>query len=261
MRSRVIAAVAWLCLVAAPAAAELKYTMHLELKKGEAAAAANPMLAMMAQRFANVVPAGGADMIFIVGERGVRVEYVQAAMGQSAGTIVLARPTGDVLALNPADKTYWKVAMPDIAGAMAQAGMSPTTSTRRTGEFAEIAGVRAERVSFDWSADLPISQEARASLPPDFPTSLSMTGETWVSTDRYQQYAKLLKGNKMFDFLGALGLDKLVLEGIILRSIVRIAGVELHGEVTKIGEEDAAAALFDIPEGFKEVPPPQPVVR
>jgi hypothetical protein len=219
------------------------------------------MMAVVGQQFATMVPSGGADMVYTVGERGVRVEYLQAAMGQPAGTIVLARANGDVFALNPAEKTYWKVAMPDVAGAMAQAGMVPRISMKRTGEFADVAGVRGERVAFEWSIDIPIPEEARASLPAGFPASISMTGDNWVSTDRYQQYAKMFKGNKMVDFLAALGLEKLALEGIVLRSVVRMAGVEMHGEVTKIAEEEVPASLYEIPEGFKEVPQPQPVIR
>lgn len=259
LRMRPIAALAVLSLWSAPARAELKYTMHMEVKKGEAAPA-NPMLAMFAERFTQMVPPGGADLVYTIGEKGVRVEYVQAAMGQPAGTVVISRKDGGMFGLNPAEKTWWKLEMPDVGAAMSQAGMTPKMWSKRTGEFVDIAGARAERIAFEWSVDVPISAEARAALPPDIPTSFSMTGDVWATADpRYQKYAAVLAADKAANFLAALGLDKLAADRFPLQSVARMAGVEIHTTASKLVEEPAPADYVDIPEGFKEIPPPQAI--
>src|SRR5882672_2465208 len=71
----------------APLHAELKYTMHMEIKKTAAPAQpVNPMIGIMGDAvMKQMVPEGAADLVYLVGDKGGRVEYLQAAMGLPAG--------------------------------------------------------------------------------------------------------------------------------------------------------------------------------
>jgi len=243
---------------AVPLHAELKYTLHVELKKLESATPpANPMLAGLGDMLGQqLLPGGPADVIYIIGEKGTRVEFLKAAMGQPEGTITLALADGTMVVLNPKDQTYWKTPVEGATSAVQAAGFKPTTTAKRTGEFATIAGVRCERVLVDMKLDLPIPEAMRASLPPGFPTSLSMDGESCVTTEQFQKYAELGARNKALDVLSALGLDKILPGGIVLRQTMRFSGVEMESVVTAIGEEEVPVALFSVPADYKEVPSP-----
>jgi hypothetical protein len=251
-----------LCLVASvsvPLRADLKYTLHVEVKKTEAPKGqpVNPMIAMMGDSMIKeMLPAGGADLVYSIGEKGSRVEYLQPAMGQPAGAVSLALPDATILMLNPKAQTYWKTTSQTPAAMMKASGMAPTSTVKRTGEVETVAGLKCERVTFDWKMDLPIPEAARASLPPDFPKTLSMTGDTCMTTDQFKKYADMAAKSQLGDMLSALGLKEATQGGIALRQRMRFGGVELQSLVTSIGEEDVPASAFEIPAGYKEVPAP-----
>jgi len=73
MKKLVVALVAVLALVAPLSAAELKYTMHMEVKPA-ANAASDPMSAMAGGMLAQMFPPGGLDQTVIAGEKGMRSE-------------------------------------------------------------------------------------------------------------------------------------------------------------------------------------------
>jgi hypothetical protein len=251
-----------LCLVASvavPLRADLKYTLHVEVKKTEVPKGQplHPMIAMMGDSMIKeMLPAGGADIVYSIGEKGSRVEYLQPAMGQAAGTVSVALPDGTVLMLNPKAQTYWKTTSQAPAAMMKASGMAPTSTVKRTGEFETVAGLKCELVTFDWKMDLPIPEAARASLPPDFPKALSMNGDTCMTTDQFKKYADLAAKSQLGDMLSALGLKEAMQGGIPLRQRMRFGGVELQSLVTSIAEEDVPASAFEIPAGYKEVPAP-----
>jgi hypothetical protein len=252
-----------LCLVLAVAgdlSAELKYTVHMQIKKAEGPGGqppANPMVTMLADGLTRqMLPGGSADVIYIVGERGMRIEFLQSAMGNPAGTITVTQPDGTLLVLNPKEQTYWKTSVSSAAAAMQGAGVTPDVTAKRTGEFSTVAGVRCERVTFDWKMDLPIPEAARASLPPDFPTALVMSGDGCSTTDRFQKYAQLASKSRANEMMALLGFDKMMQGGILLRQNVRLVGVELQSVVTEIAEADLPASLFELPEAYKETAPP-----
>lgn len=251
-----------LCLtgsVSAPLSAELKYTLHIDVKKAAAPAgpAVNPMIAMMGESMIKeMLPAGGADLVYTVGEKGARVEYLQPAMGQAAGTVTLSLPDGTVFVVNPKDQTYFKTSAQGAAAAMKAGGMTPTATVKRTGQFATVAETRCEVVTFDWKMDIPIPEAARASLPPDFPTAIVMNGDTCVTTDQFKKYVELAAKGPLNDMMTNLGLKEVVQGGIPLRQNIRFGNVELQSVVTRIGEEDVAASAFEVPAGYKEVPSP-----
>jgi len=251
-----------LCLagsIAAPLHAELKYTMHVEVKKGEAPAGkpANPTVSLMGDSLLKeMLPTGSADLVYIIGERGTRVEYLQPAMGQAAGTYNLALPDGTVYVVNPKDQTYARTSVQGAAAAMKAAGMTPATTVKRTGEFATVAGTRCEIVTFDWKMDIRIPEAVRAGLPPDFPTSLLMNGDTCVTTDQFTKYVELAAKSQLNDLVTNLGLKEVMQGGIPLRQTIRFGTVELLSTVTQIGEEEVPATTFEIPPSYKELPPP-----
>ena len=251
-----------LCLVAlvsAPLRAELKYTMHIELKKSETKPVqpAHPMLSMMGDAvMRQLVPDGAADVLYLVGDKGARIDFVQAAMGQPAGTVHLARPDGTLFVLDPKEKTYWKATMESSMAAMKAAGISaPEVTTKRTGQFETIVGAKCEVITFDWKMKIPVPEAARASLPPDFPTDMLMTGDSCTTTDQYQKYGEVV-AKSMSAMMMAMGFDKLAQGGLLLRQKMQMMGSEMRSAVTQITEEAAPEAAFEIPADYKEVPMP-----
>ena len=257
---RVFIALCLVSLAAGRASAELKYTLRTEVQKTAAstsAPAANPMIAMMGEALTKqLLPEGSATMTYIVGEKGTRVELANAAMGQAAGTVTLAQPDGTAVVLNPKDQTYWKVGLQGAAGAMQAAGMKPEVTLTRTGEPETVAGVRCERSTFTMKMDLPIPEAARATLGANFPSSLDMAGDSCSTTDQFQKYGELASKSQATSMLSALGLDKLMPGGIVLRQSIRVGAVEIRSVVTDIAEAEVPATAFEIPAGYKEVPPP-----
>lgn len=239
--------------------AELKYTMHMEAKKSETAPvqAPNPLLSMMGDAMMRqLVPDGVADVIYLVGEKGARIEYVQAAMGQAAGSVNLARTDGTLFVLNPKEKTYWKTTVQSTMTAMQAAGISaPEVTARRTGQFETIAGVKCEVIAFDWKMKIPVPEAARASLPPDFPSVMEMNGDSCATTDQYQKYGEIVT-KSMGAMMTAMGLDKMAQGGLLVRQTMHMMGFEMRAAVTQIAEETAPDGAFEIPADYKEVPAP-----
>ena len=120
-------------LASAPLRAELKYTMRMEMKKSDTPAAnANPMLGMMGeQMMKQMLPNGSTEIVYIVGDKGTRMEFTQAAMGQVAGAVNIAKPDGTMYVLDPQNKTYWKTTAQAASDAMKAAGLAPEVDRRR----------------------------------------------------------------------------------------------------------------------------------
>lgn len=256
---RLALALCFVGLVSARLSAELKYTMHMELKKSEAAPVqpAHPMLGMMGDAvMRQLVPDGAADIVYLVGDKGARIEYVQSAMGQPAGTVHLARPDGALIVLNPKEKTYWKTTVQSSMAAMQAAGISaPEVTAKRTGQFETIAGVKCEVITFDWKMKIPVPEAVRASLPTDFPADMSMTGDSCTTTDQYQKYGEIVT-KSMGAMMTAMGLDKIVQGGLLMRQKMQMMGSEVRSAVTQIAEEAVPETAFEIPADYKEVPMP-----
>ena len=242
----------------APLHADLKYTTHMETKKTAAAAQpTNPMIGIMGDAvMKQMVPDGAADLVYLIGDKGARVEYLQAAMGLPAGTINLITLDGTIAILNPKEKTYWKTTTTETLDKMKAAGMPmPEIAVKRTGQFETVAGAKCEVVTFDWKMALPIPEGARATLPPDFPSTIAMTGDSCVTTDAYKQYADVInKGANVM--MTAMGFDKINQGGIALRQTLSMSGMEMRTTVTQIAEEAAPEHAFEIPADYKEVPMP-----
>src|SRR5215210_3695722 len=164
---RGIVALCMVSLVSARLSAELKYTLHVDVKKGDAPADApsHPLLAMMGDAvIQQLVPEGRADVIYILGEKGARTEALNAVMGQPAGTVTLLQPDGTMAVINPKDQTYWKTTIQSATAAIHGSGMKADATSSRSGEFETVAGIRCERVPFTVKMNLPIPEATRASL-------------------------------------------------------------------------------------------------
>jgi Domain of unknown function (DUF4412) len=254
---KLIYAVTIACVCGTSLRAELKYTMKMEAHASTAPAAGpgNPMMAMIGNLvMGTLLPSGTTVTTFIVGEKGTRTEFDKPNGVVQAGGVTLLRPDGTMVVLNPSEKTYWKSKAPDAS--LMPGGMVPKVTTKATGEMSTVAGIRAERVVIEIHLALPLPEGMQ--LPPGVPSELVIASDTWMSKT-YAAYAKLSGG--LLGALGVgLGLDKQSMpEGFMVRSVMRseiFGDQEIESVVTKIGEEKVAAALFDIPADYKEVPAP-----
>ena len=254
MIRRALTVVVLIAIACASLQAELKYTMKMEARDAATppAAPANPMLAMIGGMVLNTMaPPGGVESTVIVGERGTRTEYNKAYAMVPAGGAMITMPDGSSVVLDPAKKTYFKISS---AAAMPMMGQVKAT-VARTGEFATVAGVRAERAKLDIRMPLPV--------PPGmagFPTELSISGDAWLA-EQYTKYAAVSKS--MASTMGAMGLEQMMAIGLPVRSIMRselFGGKEVESIVTAIAEVTVPASTFEIPAGFTEVPAPMPAM-
>ena len=252
MMKQILAAGLVVGALVAPLQAELKYTMKIEARPSSVPTPppTNPVLGMIgAAVVSSMAPAGGLEMTVTVGERGTRVEYAKDYLIVPAGGATIVRPDGSMIVTNPAARTYWQMAKPDLAAM----GAKPVVTIKRTGEFSTVAGTRAERATMEIRVTLPVP--AGATLPSGIPAEMVMTGEAWLS-DQYRQYSKMTSG-----MMGAsaLGFDAMANEGFVVRSIMRgeiLGNQEVEAVVTSLAESAVPASLFDVPAGFREVPPP-----
>ena len=236
-------------IAASPAAAELRYTTHIETRKAEAAQPVDPMMGMIGAMLASRFPSG--DMKMTVGDAGTRVEFVNALGPVPAGGVMLMR-TGSTVILNPVERTYWSARAP---APLIPGSTAPAVTTKRTGEFETVAGLRTERVAFGLSMNLPLP--AGVQLPPGFPTTFSMDGDMWVA-DQFKVYASSLNAiaNTLFPGIGIGGLAQ---EGLVVRQVTRspmFGGNEMVFSVSDVLEGPVTADLFQVPADYKEVPMP-----
>jgi len=242
-------------VMAAPLRAELKYTMKMEAHKSTVAApvSADPMMAMIASMVAGMLlPPTPVETVVTVGAKGVRTEYLQPFMMLQAGSVALMKPDGSMVVFTPSEKTYWKMAKPDLGALMA--GATPQINVKKTGATSTIAGLPADQSTIDIRIPFPVPPGA--ALPPGFPSEFVISGEMWVSP-KFKEYSK--NASAALIGFGAIGADKVMGEGLLLRSVMRgplFGDQELETVITKIGEETVPETAFDVPEGYKEVPPP-----
>ena len=233
--------------------ADLKYTMTVVARPSSvtAAAPANPILGILAPLVVNTIaPPGGVEVTTTIGERGSRFEYDKAYTVIPAGGAMIVTADGTITILNPAERTYWKMAKPAGLGANA---VQPVVKVDPMGTFETIAGVRAERASINIRVPLPLPPGTQM---PGLPAEVTVTGETWLAA-QYKKYAAMSAG--VTSMMGSLGPDALSSAGFPMRSIMRselFGTQEIESLVTSISETPAPDGAFDIPSGFKEVPPP-----
>jgi len=270
---RYVIACALVALVSAPLSAELKYTSRMTARAVPGAPAATDMMGamigpMMLQMFGG---AEGVETVVTINEDGrMRTEYRGAFVGMPAGTVVIMRADGTSVGFDPKAQTWWKVDAgrdnPQLAAMLAQ--MTPEVTTKRTGEFATVAGLKAERVSVAMTMPIPMPPGADQ-VPPEvlamMPKEITVEADVWVA-DAHAKYAKAFTRMLAQSPMGAMGIDRMMsgLDGFTVRNVMRmsvLAGYELETVVTQVAEEDVPDSVFDVPAGFKEVPMPTPRIR
>jgi hypothetical protein len=133
-------------------------------------------------------------------------------------------------------------------------------TSKRTGEYETVTGLRTERVTFGLSMNLPLPPGVQ--LPPGFPTAFTMDGDMWVA-DQFKAYASSLNAITNTLFPG-MGIDGLAQDGLVVRQVTRspmFGGNELVFSVSDVMEGPVTAELFEIPAGYTEVPMPGAPVR
>jgi len=241
--TRTCVAMVLMLLAASAAHADLRYVARLEVRTLPSAETLAGMARMAAVLMLNQLPRG--ETVTFINATGARVEIREAGgVMARAGTVMLARDAA-MLVLDAANRTYWTLPAPPPL--LFTPGLEPDVRYARTGEFATVAGVRAERVTFTMNAAVPFAP------PPGFPTRIATDGELWV-TDQFTAY-----GAVMTRTLSALGtLLAGAPEGMVVRHITRSTqfGYEVEYTVADLLEMPLAADLFEIPEGFRQVPTP-----
>ena len=241
-------------VVAAPLSAELRLETRRETRRLEAAAPEDPVLTMIGHLAVGQLPTG--TIVTIVGDRGVRVEFGDSSQpGVPTGGVMLQRGSSLVV-LNPNDQTYWTLPSRLAGVAALLNGAIRAQSSQPTGEFALVAGARAERRTFSITMDVPLP--AGIHVPPGFPTTLTFDGETWV-TDRFASYAPAIAGPLNAVMAGGLA-GAAPIDGLVVRTITRSLqfGYEIDSLVTRMEETTVAPELFEIPPGYREVQMPAP---
>jgi hypothetical protein len=179
-----------------------------------------------------------SETVMLIKDDAVRVEQV----GGPVRSVLLMRPDGQFV-VDLEARTYRQI---PPEGVLAPSAAATPPAFRRTGEFATMLGLRAERVEVTMSLPLPVTP------PPGLPTVVSMTGELWIA-DAYRNYARSISRA-----IGSSGIVPSGIEGIVLRQVVRNArlGIEIEHLVTELIEAPVAAEMFEVPEGFRRVTGP-----
>lgn len=265
---RYFAAAVVFALCTAPLSAELKITSKMVARQVPGAPAGNDMMAAMVGPMIEQMYGGteGVTMTVTMHEDGrLRTDYVGSFAGMPAGSAVVMRPDGTSVGFDPKARTWWKIdnpmSNPQAAAMLAQ--IKPEVTTKRTGEFATIAGFKAEKVTMTMVMPIPMPPEA-AQLPPEvqamIPKEIRIDGETWVAP-AYAKYTKTMTKVLAQGPFADIGLEKMLgdLQGISVRQVMRmsmLAGWELETLVSQVVEEDVADSVFEVPAGFKEIPMP-----
>lgn len=264
---RYFAAVVVFALCTAPLRAELKVTGKMVARQ-IAEPAGNDVIAALIGPMITETFGGpeGIEMSVTLHEDGrVRTDYANSYLGMPAGSVVIQRADGTSVGFDAKTQTWWKMldplADPKAAQMLAQA--KPEVATKRTGEFATVAGFKAEQVSLTMLMALPLPPEA-AQLPPQLlamvPKEIRVDGRVWVTQD-HAKYAKGMTRAFVQGPLLTIGLDKPVsdLKALMVRSVMSVSlltGWELETFASKVVEEDVPDSVFEVPEGYKEIPMP-----
>jgi hypothetical protein len=265
---RYFAAVVVLALCTAPLRAELKITSKMVARQVAGAPAGNDMMAAMVGPMLTQMYGGaeGVEMVVTMHEDGrLRTDYVGAFAGMPPGAAVIMRTDGTAVGFDAKAQTWWKMvdpmADPNAAAMLAQ--LKPQVTTKRTGEFSTVAGLKAERVAMTLVMAIPMPPGADQ-MPPEIlamiPKEIRVEGDNWVAP-AHTKYMKTMSKVLAQGPMAGLGLDKILneLQGLSVRQVVRmsmLAGWELETLVTKVVEEDTPDSVFDVPAGYKEVPMP-----
>jgi TonB family protein len=223
---RILAAVVLGALSAAPARADLRYTVHLESATRSVAA---PPAAGAGKVLA---PYDRVEAVVTVSTDAARIVYAQDVLFVPRGAAMIRHVTGGVI-VNANDRTYSII---DSRAAAPTLGSAATFT--RTGQKQEIAGVPAERVTV-------------SIVRPDL---LRIEGEMWL-TDSFAAYQAM---EAAFDPVTMiLSHETGWPGGFVLRADLggtAFGQKHLVKYVTAIGEVASQPDAFAIPSGYRQIP-------
>lgn len=255
---------AWLLQAAAPApvppTATLKATIRMSiakidappLKDGERPSPYGNFGPLLTQL---LTPEGAVDIQYVIVGAQTRADVQGKLATLPKGSVVIQKMGDDVIrVLNPNNRTWYEIPANQNLGVLLG---TPDVTIEPTAERATIAGQRASRFRFSETLHVPVPEGA--TLPPEFPTDLQLSGDLW-STDAYAgaSYASVFKTLQAFAAIP--GVEALTAGGrfplkIALRSPI-MPGYEIRSEVLAIGPATPDAALFTVPAGYQKVQPP-----
>ncbi len=241
-------------------AQQLTYTTRIEARKVDDGPTVNPRIqqfydrlsADLSGRFiANYVDEP-VEFTYAVTEHVLRVQGTHEATFLQPGAVGILRPDRTWLVIRPDTRQYARLT--PISPPSQRQGQN-ALSFEHTGEFADIAGVRAERVTFQNIFTNPAG-ELLSKLAGE-PVIVSVVGDAWISTE-HKKYADLLVGPYADAPFAFPLLNALQKEGLILRFVLRspfFNGYEIERRVTRISEGSVVASLFEVPTDFSEIAP------
>ena len=234
---RILLAASFVATATPVAHADLRYTTRVEVRMTPVPTASDPAFAAVGAMLRTLMPPG--DSRTFVRGSAVRIEQGNGA----SATVVLMRPDGTVI-LDSNTQTYWR--SPSLSALVTGAASAPQATFRRTGEFATIMGLRAERILLTLPMRLPVTP------PPGVPTVMTMDGEMWLA-GAFTAYTKAVAQATGVTLAGPRDLP----EGMVLRQVMRNAhfGYEVEYVVTDFAEAPLAAALFEVPDAYRERTP------
>ena len=215
--------------------ADLRYTTRVDVRKTPSA---EPLPGQLAAALQALMPPGETRTF-------VRADTMRIEQAAGSPTVALIRPDGQFV-LFPDSQTYARTTLP--GGVPSASGRAPTLSVQRTGEFATLLGLRAERLLVTMTLVLPITP------PAGFPTTMTLEGELWLADAHHAEGGGLRK------LMGQAARVPNGFEGMVLRQVLRNAqlGYEVETRVTELVEGPIDAALFDIPDGYRPGDPVTP---
>ncbi len=221
------------------------------------------MMAQMGDLFAKMMaPEGRVDMLWMARPGAARSELRNQMLTIPGGSVMITKGS-TVAVLNPAEHTYYE--MPIAAGGRMPGvpphvdAPKPEVTVTPTGKTATMLGHPVERV--DIAMRVPLPAPAGGQMPPGVPSEITMTMESWETTD----FGNTVDPALMISFQGLMattGMDKIVRPGRFpLKFVGRMSmmpGYEIRTTVLEVGQKPLAADLFEIPADFKKIDPPRP---
>ena len=270
---KIVAAAVVFALCAVPLRAELKVNAKSVARQVAGAPAGNDMMAALVGPMITEVYGGpeGVEMTMTVHEDGrVRTDYAASFMGMPPGAVVIQRLDGTAVGFDAKNQTWWKMVDPlqDPKAVEMLSKTKPEVTGKRSGEFATVTGLKAERVTITIQMALPLPPEA-AQLPPQLlamiPKEIKADGTAWLA-DSHTKYKAGMTKAFVTGPLSVIGLDKPIneLQGLLVRFVMTLSlapGWEIEMLASKVMEEDVPDTVFDLPAGYKEIPMPTPNIR
>ncbi len=261
MRNVALACLFLLADSSATLAQQLTYTTRIEARKVDDGPTVNQRIrqfhdrlsADLSERFIANYADVPVEFTYDVTDHVLRVQGTHEAAFLRPGAVGILRPDRTWLVIHPETRQYARFTPISSPSQLRQS--QSALSFERTGEFADIAGIRAERVTFQNVFTNPAGE--LLSKVAGEPVIVWVGGDAWIST-QHKKYADLLVGPYADAPFAFPLLNALQKEGLILRVVLRspfFNGYEIERRVTRISEGPVVASLFDVPTDYSEIAP------